>query len=58
MLTVMTALPVLVAVNNDKRETLSFIFQVGLSALEECIKKNKFKKLKNIRHSTGKGLLL
>lgn len=31
-------------VNNDKRDTLSFIFQIGLPALEECIKKNKNKR--------------
>lgn len=41
MLNTLTALPMLGVVNNDKRDTLSFIFQIGLPALEECIKKKK-----------------
>lgn len=53
MLNTLTALPMLGVVNNDKRDTLSFIFQIGLPALEECIKKKK-----KIKDSTGKGLLL
>lgn len=35
----MTTLPVLWVVNNDKRDTLSSILQVGLPALKECIEK-------------------
>lgn len=40
-LTAVTALPVLGVLNNDKRDTPSFIFHIGLPALEECTKKNK-----------------
>lgn len=40
-LTAMTALPVLGVLNNDKRDTPSFIFHIGLPALEECTKNNK-----------------
>lgn len=42
----MTTLPVLGVVSNDKRDTLSFIFQVEIPALEECIRK------KNIERKT------
>lgn len=37
----MTVLPALGFANNDTRDTLRFIFQVGLPALEECIKKKR-----------------
>lgn len=49
----MTALPVLGVVNNDKRETLSFIFQVGLPALEKCIKKKQKLKIEDIQLEKG-----